>query len=403
MTGAIPRFLDRSTPPHLATLILLSALSALAMNVFLPSLPNMTAYFQADYRLLQLSISAYLAVSAVLQLVIGPLSDMFGRRTIILWSVAVFVVATIGTLLAPNAYVFLAFRLLQAAIATGMALSRAIVRDMVDDSRAASMIAWLTLGMSIVPMLGPVVGGALDEVFGWKASFVLMGALGALLFVLLWADLGETIGRKPVSWAAQVRDYPELLASPRFWGYALCTAFASGVFFAYLGGAPFIGTAIYGLSPTWLGFFFGATGLGYSMGNFLSGRFSQRFGMVRMIGFGNLAMSVGLALQLTAYATGWGGAAGFFLPFLIVGVGNGLVLPNSQAGMLAVRPHLAGTASGLGGAIMIGGGAALSALAGALLTVESGAWPVIGIMAASMVGAFLSLRMVVRRNRQLGF
>ncbi|WP_238149872.1 multidrug effflux MFS transporter [Pararhodobacter aggregans] len=397
-----PRFLDRKTPPHLATLILLSAVSALSMNVFLPSLPNMAEYFDADYRLMQLSISVYLAFSAVLQLVIGPLSDRFGRRNIVLVSLVVFLLASVGTLLAPNATVFLIFRMLQAAVATGMALGRAIVRDMVDEDRAASMIAYVTLGMSIVPMLGPIVGGALDEVWGWQASFLLLAVLGALVLWLVWADLGETMERRPSSFRAQIADYPELLTSPRFWGYVLTTAFSSGVFFAYLGGAPFVGSEIYGLTPSELGLFFGVTGVGYGMGNYLSGRYSTRFGVVRMIVYGNIGMAIGIVVQIFAVATGWGGAAGFFVPFLIVGIGNGLVLPNSNAGMLSVRPALAGTAAGLGGAFMIGGGAALSAMAGAMLTEETGAWPLIAIMSASMVGSILSILLVIRRNKQLG-
>ena len=402
MNGAIPRFLDRKSPPHLVTLILLSGVSALSMNIFLPSLPNMAEYFQADYRLMQLSVSIYLGLSALLQLVIGPMSDRYGRRTIILISLIVFCFASLGTLLAPNAWSFLVFRMLQAAIATSMALSRAIVRDMVDESRAASMIAYVTLGMSIVPMLGPIVGGALDEAFGWQASFTMLLGLGLLVLWLVWLDLGETHVAKPTSFLAQLRDYPELLTSPRFWGYVLSTAFASGVFFAYLGGAPFIGTVLYGLTPTEVGLYFGATGLGYGLGNFLSGRFSMRMGVVSMIVWGNIAMALGLAMQCLALLTGFGGALGFFAPFLVVGVGNGLVLPNASAGMLSVRPHLAGTASGLGGAIMIGGGAALSALAGLLLTVESGAWPLRAIMGASLAGSMLAIVLVIRRNRRLG-
>lgn len=402
MSSIPPRFLDRTTPPHLATLILVSGVSALSMNIFLPSLPNMTLWFGTDYSVMQLSVSAYLAVSALLQVIIGPLSDRYGRRNLLLASFAVFVLASIGTLLAQDAVTFLVFRMLQASVATAMALSRAIVRDMTDDVNAASMIAYVTLGMSIVPMLGPIAGGALDEAFGWQASFVVLVVLGALVLWLIWADLGETATRRPTSFAAQVREYPELLTSPRFWGYVLSTAFASGVFFAYLGGAPFVGTVLYDLSPSWLGFYFGATGVGYGIGNFLSGRYSVRAGMIRMIVLGNLAMAVGLTLQVAAFVTGFGGAAGFFAPFLIIGIGNGLVLPNSSAGMVSVRPHLAGTASGLGGAIMIGGGAALSALSGALLTEETGAWPLLAIMVASQIGSFLAIGMVIRRNRQLG-
>lgn len=402
MSSRKPRFLDRSTPPHLATLILVSGVSALSMNIFLPSLPNMTAWFQTDYALMQLSVSAYLGVSALLQVIIGPLSDRYGRRNVLLASFSVFVLASIGTLLAPDATTFLVFRMLQASVATAMALSRAIVRDMTDDARAASMIAYVTLGMSIVPMLGPIAGGALDEIFGWQASFLVLTVLGALVLWLIWADLGETATLRPTSLAAQMRDYPELLSSPRFWGYVLSTAFASGVFFAYLGGAPFVGTVLYGLTPTELGFYFGATGVGYGIGNYLAGRYSVRMGMVRMIVTGNCAMACGLALQAWAVWTGFAGAAGFFVPFLIIGIGNGLVLPNSSAGMVSVRPHLAGTASGLGGAIMIGGGAALSAIGGAILTPETGAWPLLAIMAASLSGSFLAIAMVIRRNRQLG-
>lgn len=401
MTKTLPRFLDRTTPPTLFTLILISGVSALSMNIFLPSLPNMTEYFGAEYRTMQLSVSIYLLFSAVLQLVIGPLSDRFGRRQILLVSAVIFTVASIGTLLAPNAGVFLAFRLLQASIATAMALSRAVVRDMVEEARAASMIAYLTLGMSVVPMVGPVIGGMLDERFGWQASFGMLAVLGVLVALLIWADLGETIVRRPRSIADQFREYPELLTSPRFWGYVLSTAFASGVFFAFLGGAPFVGTVLFGLSPSELGLYFGITGLGYGLGNFVAGRYSMRFGVIRMIVVGNAVMVAGLVSQITCTMTGIGGALGFFLPFLLVGTGNGLVLPNSNAGMLSVRPSLAGTASGLGGAIMIGGGAALSALAGSLLTEETGALPLFLVMAASLAGSLLAIVLVIWRTRQI--
>lgn len=395
-----PRFLDRNTPPHIATLILISGISAMSMNVFLPSLPNMAAYFDADYALLQLSISLYLAFSALLQLVIGPISDRFGRRRILLVSMGIFALASLGTLIAPTAEMFLAFRMLQASIATGMALSRAIVRDMVDEARAASMIAYVTLGMSIVPMLGPVIGGALDELFGWQANFIMLFVLGLAVMAMTWADLGETTVDRPTSFLKQVRDYPELLTSPRFWGYVLSTAFASGVFFAYLGAAPFIGSEIYGLTPRELGLLFGVTGAGYGIGNYFSGRYSMRLGVIRMIVLGNVVMAVGLVLQWLALLGS--SAAIFFAPFLIVGMGNGLVLPNSNAGMLSVRPKLAGSASGLGGAIMIGGGAALSAIAGSIVTVETGAWPLLALMTFSLTGSILAILLVIRRNRALG-
>ena len=160
------QFLDRSTPPNIFTLILLAGVSALCMNIFLPSLPSMTEYFDTDYGVMQLSIAVYLAVNAVLQIVVGPISDKFGRRPVILAGLAIFLAATIGCIYAPNAAVFLTFRMLQAAVVVAMVLSRAVVRDMVSADEAASMIGYVTMGMTVVPMLGPALGGLLDSAFG---------------------------------------------------------------------------------------------------------------------------------------------------------------------------------------------------------------------------------------------
>lgn len=395
------RFLDRTTPPHITTLILMASISALAMNAFLPSLPGMAIYFGVDYALMQLSVSLYLAFSGVLQLFIGPLSDRYGRRKVVLVGLVLFIIASIGTLLAPTATAFLAFRMMQAVIATTMVLSRAIVRDMVDGPQAASMIGYVTMGMSIVPMLGPMVGGVLDETFGWQANFAMLLVGGVIVLVLAWADLGETSTTRSTSLAAQVRDYPQLFTSVRFWGYVGSSSFASGVFFAYLGGAPFVATEVYGLSPTRLGFYFGATAVGYAAGNFLSGRFSVRVGVNRMILWGSALTTGGLFLLAGMMLADLAPAPVFFGLFVFVGLGNGMILPNASAGMLSVRPHLAGTASGLGGAMMIGGGAALSALAGILLVPGSSAWPLIIIMLVSSSASVLCIWLVMRREQRL--
>ncbi len=396
------RFLDRTTPPHIVTLVLFAGLSAMAMNIFLPSLTTMTEWFGTDYRLMQLSVALYLAVNAVLQVVIGPVSDRFGRRPVILWSCALFMLATLGCILSPTAEIFLLFRMGQAVIVTGIVLSRAIVRDMVPDSQAASMIGYVTMGMALVPMVAPAVGGLLDEAFGWQASFWLMLLCGGVVLALAWADQGETATARSVSFAAQFRQYPDLLRARRFWGYSLCAGFISGAFFAYLGGAPFVGAQVYGLDPSELGIYFGAPAVGYALGNYLSGRFSVRVGINSMILAGSIVGAAGLGVSLALSYGGFGSAEQFFAFMAFVGLGNGLVLPNAMAGILSVRPHLAGTASGLGGAIMIGAGAALSALAGALLTPASGAFPLQWIMFLTTVASLLTILYVRRRARQVG-
>lgn len=402
MTHPAPRFLDRTTPPHLATLILLAGLAALTMNIFLPSLPGMAAWFDVPYGVMQRSVTLYLGLSAVLQLLIGPLSDRFGRRLVILWAMAVFLLATLGTLVAPNATVFLGFRMLQAVIATGFALSRAVVRDMVPDAEAASMIGYLTMGMTLVPMIGPVIGGVLDETFGWQANFALLLVLGGGVAALVWADLGETATLRPVSLAGQVRLYPILLKSRRFWGYALSAAFASGSFFAYLGGAPYVGNEVFGLGSSQIGVLFAITAVGYLIGNFLAGRFSVRMGMNRMVLWGTLAAVVGLGVLFLLTLAGVHSPYVFFGLTVMMGLGNGIGLPSANAGMMSIKPEIAGTAAGLGGAIMIGGGAGLAALAGVLLQPGASEMPLILLMLGSAIGSLISILMVMRRARSLG-
>ncbi len=397
-----PRFLDRATPPKIVTLILLAGISALTMNIFLPSLPGMAVYFGVPYGVMQQSVALYLGLSAALQIVIGPISDRFGRRKVLLWSLVLFLIATMGTLLATSATLFLIFRMAQAVIAAAMVLSRAVVRDMVSDAEAASMIGYVTMGMSLVPMIGPVIGGVLDDLYGWQANFALLLILGAAVLALTWADLGETAAPSNASLAEQVRTYPALLASRRFWGYTLAAGFASGCFFAYLGGAPYVGDKVFGLSSTHVGVLFALTAIGYAAGNFFAGRYSVRVGMNKMILIGCVVTSAGLAVLALLTLAGLSGPTVFFGLTIFMGLGNGICLPNANAGILSVRPELAGTASGLGGAILIGGGAALAALAGVLLGPGSSEMPLILLMLASSAASVVAILFVMHRARQIG-
>ena len=389
------------SPPHIITLVALVAIAPLAINLFLPSLPSMVAYFGSDYATMQLSVGLFLLANAALQLIVGPLSDRYGRRPVILVGLVLFMLATIGCILAPTAAIFLGFRVAQASVVVAMVLGRAVVRDLYPEDKAASMLGYVTMGMSVAPMLGPALGGVLDAAFGWHANFVFLLLAGAGLWLLTYVDLGETHPPSGGTFREQLGEYPELLASPRFWGYCLASAFASGTFFAYLGGAPFVGTEIYGMDPATLGIFFGAPALGYLVGNGISGRFSGQLGVDRMILYGACGQLSGLALLLVLSLFGFTSHWLFFGFMTFVGLGNGMVIPNATAGMLSVRPHLAGTASGLGGAIMIGGGAALSALAGALLTLGGGALPLVALMVASGLAGLAVTMLTIRRNRRI--
>ena len=395
------RFLDRTTPPHIVTLILLAGIGALNMSIFLPSLNAMTVYFDTSYAVIQIALSGYLAMTAVLQIFIGPISDKVGRRPVTLASIAIFILASIGALFSTSVEAFLAFRLLQAVVATSLVLSRTIVRDMVPQDQAASMIGYVTMGMALVPMVGPMIGGALEQFFGWHASFVFLTLVGCGVLLLCYWDLGETVTEGGLGFRDQIRAYPALFASPRFWGYALCTTFASGAFFALLGGASFVASSVFNLDPFWSGVGLGAPAVGYAVGNFLSGRYSVRFGVNTMAMIGTIVTLLGMGTSLVLSLAGVSHPLVFFGFCVFLGLGNGMTMPNAMAGMLSVRPRLAGTASGIGGAIMVGGGAALSQFAGGLLTVESGTLPLQWVMFLVSVMAMLCIVFVIIRERQI--
>ncbi len=387
--------------PHITTLILLAGLSALGMNLHLPSLPSMSEYFQVEYRVMQLSVPLYLAGNAAVQIFVGPISDQMGRRPVLLTSMALFLVATLGCIFATSAEVFLLFRVAQTVVAATMVLSRAAVRDMYDTNEAASMIGYVTMGMAVVPMIGPAIGGFLDQWMGWTANFWLLFAMGALTLTITYFDFGETAHKSGKTLSAQFAEYPELLMSPRFWGYSLASGLASGSFFAYLGGGPFLGTEIYGLSTAQLGVYFSAPAVGYFLGNFLSGRYSTRIGINHMVLWGCIINGAGVLTSMLIAMAGADTVWTFFGLMCFVGLGNGMAIPNATAGAISVRPHLAGTAAGLSGAIMIGAGAGLSAYAGLLLSPGSTAVPLLLLMFATAVLGLVAILLVVLREKQL--
>lgn len=387
-----------STPPRLATLVLLTGLSVLSLNMILPSLSNIAADLEADYALVSLSIAGYLAVTAVLQLIMGPLSDRYGRRPVLLTGLAIFVVASLVCSLATDIWVFLVFRVLQGAIVSGYAISMAVVRDMVSERKAASLIGYIAMAMAVAPTLGPMIGGALDQLLGWRSGFYAYFTLGIVVLGICWVDLGETNASPSTTFMAQVQAYPELVGSRRFWGYALCMAFSTGAFYSFLAGAPLVAETLFAMSPAVLGVCLGTITAGFAFGSFLSGRYAQRYSLTTMMISGRLVACIGLAAGLVLFLAGFVHAITIFGSTIFVGIGNGLTMPSSNAGALSVRPHLAGSASGLSGALTVAGGAAVTSITGAVLTPENGAYTLLSMMLLSSFMALLAALYVVRIN-----
>lgn len=390
----------RARPPHIMTLVIATATGALSMNVFLPSLPGMARFFSVEYATIQLTVTLYLAATAIFQLLIGPASDRFGRRPVLLTCLAVFCISTTAAMFATTIHALLLCRILQAFAVGGVVVGRAVVRDIVGTDDAASKIGYITMGMAFVPMIAPAIGGFLDELYGWQSTFLFTLSLGLIAFTIVYLDLRETNHARTGSLSAQIATYPELLGSRRFWGYSAVATFNGGAFFAFIGGAPFIASEIMHIGSTSYGLYFGIVTLGYILGNFLSGRFGKRIGINRMMILGCSIASFGIVLAIALFMVGFNHPFTLFVPVIFTGIGNGLTLPSANAGMVSVRPHLAGSASGLGGAIQLGVGAILTIISGKLLSVESGPYPLLYVMLVSSVLAVFAALFVVMVDRK---
>jgi len=390
--------------PRVLTLILLAALSTLSLNMFLPSLINIARDFNVDYSLASLSIAGYLAITAVMQLVIGPLSDRYGRRPVLLCCLSGFVIGSLGCLLASDIYLFLLFRALQATVISGWVLSMAMIRDTRSEGEAASLIGYVAMSMAIAPMLGPMIGGLLDEFFGWRASFVLYTAMGLILLLLCWFDLDETYLSPSATFAAQFRAYPELIGSRRFWGFTLCAVFSTGAFYVFLAGVPLVAARQFSISPGVLGFFMGTITAGFAVGSFVAGRYSHRYPRTTMMIAGRSIAVSGLSLGLALFLAGYAHGLTLFFATIFVGVANGISMPSVNSGAISVRPGLAGSAAGLIGASAVGSGAVLTTLTGQLLENGDAAIRLLGALLAcsllSLAAAFY-VRLIDRREARL--
>ncbi len=381
-------------PPRLITLIVLAGLSVISLNLFLPSLPKMAEAFGTSFAVMNLAVAGFAAATAVLQLIVGPLSDRYGRRPVILGSLIIFGLASLGCALATDVWVFLAFRLVQGVVIAGYTVSMAIIRETTEPGKAASLLGYVTMAWAVAPMLGPIAGGALDDLFGWRASFWALVVAGGAFAVLCWFDLRETNTTPSRTMLAQLTQYPNIFGSKRFWGYALTMALSTGGFYAYLGGAPVVATTTFGLSPSMLGVLLGSITGGFMLGSFLSGQLGTRLSLTTLILIGRAVacggLLAGMGLLAVDIVTLWG----VFGACLLMGIGNGLTLPASSAGALQVEPHLAGSAAGLSGALTVGGGALISLITGIVMSDEPSPERLLGMMLIASALAAVSIAYV---------
>ncbi|AMN44229.1 multidrug effflux MFS transporter [Rhodoplanes sp. Z2-YC6860] len=385
-------------------LLLLMALTSIGpttLNIVVPALPTLAKRLAADGGTVQLIVSIYLLAMAAGQLLMGSLSDRFGRRPVLIAALLVTACASVSAVLISTVQSLIVARVLQAIGASaGVVVSRAIIRDLFDRNRAASTLGLVATVMAVVPTLSPLIGGLLETGFGWEAIFIFTAVTSALAVTWAAITLPETRGLNAPQGARQgfFRDLAQLAQSARFSGYVLAGAFGSATFYAFLGGGAHVVITLMARSPAEYGIWFAMSSIGYIAGNFISSRLSGRYGIHRMIWSGIIVEVVGVTLStvLTAFALHWGPFI-VFVPQMIVNLGNGLLLPGAIAGAVSVRPQAAGTAAGITGFTQMALGALIAQYAGTLMAGAPSALPLSFLMNALVAVLVISFAALVRR------
>lgn len=386
----------RARPP-IWLLVAMIGLGPFTMQILVPSLPAMARDLGASIAMIQLTVTLYLVAVSLGQLVYGPLSDRFGRRPLLMGGLALYVVASLLAALASGSLGVVAARILQAAGAcAGVVIARAVIRDVWPRDEAASVLGYVMMGMTIAPMVAPVLGSLLDEAFGWRATMLACLAFGVPLAIAAWRRLPETLpaAQKLPGLVPVIGAYRSLWALPAFRSHVAVNSCSSAVFFAFLGGAPYVVVQGMGYSPVTFALAFAVLSVTFALGNWIAGRYAVRCGALRLLAIGVHANVVGALLGAVALMVFPGSLLAFFVPMAFVAVGNGMTQPSAVAGALSARPQLAGTAAALLGATQMGIGAAMTLVVG---LVEFGAgYGTTLSMAGAGLGTWLALRAVRR-------
>ncbi len=380
--------------------ILLTALVAfgpLSTDLYLPSLPTLVRVFDTDIAMVQLTLSVFLVGFAVSQLIYGPMSDRFGRRPTLLIGISVYLVASAVCAFATSVEGLIAARFFQALGACcGPVVGRAVVRDVFGRDRAATVLAYMSMAMTLAPAIGPVLGGALTELFGWRSNFILLTGFAVAILAAVWCLLGETNtarDREALNPGRMLANYALLLRSRRFIGYVLIVACAYSGIFSFISGSSFLLIGQMHLSPGQYGMSFATVVLGYTIGSFLAGRLSHRVGGTRMIRIGTLVSLGGGALGVGLALAGILQIASVVAPVFLFILGAGLTLPNATANAVGPYPTMAGLASSLLGFAQM----AVAALVGlGVGHLHNGtALPMMGSIGLVGLGALLAHRFLV--------
>lgn len=376
---------------------LLSMLMPLAIDMYLPSFPAMTGYFNVDEGRIQMTLNSYIFGFAIGQLFYGPMADSLGRKPVILGGVIVFALASAACAVAESIDTFIWLRFLHGfAAAAASVVINALMRDMFTKDEFSRSMSFVVLVMTIAPLMAPIMGGEMMRWFSWHAIFWSIAIAAVIAVVLVSLFIRETLPverRQKFHIGATLRQFATLFRARQVLFYILASSFSFSGMFSFLNAGSFVYIDLNGVSPQHFGYYFGINIVFLFIMTTINGKFVRQFGAERMLYFGIIVQFVmGIWLLTTT-------ALGMDFWTLVIGVaiyvsGIAMITSNSMAVILDNYPHIAGTVSSLAGTIRF----SIGALVGTLLSMipAKNAWPMVG----SMVGCVaLSMLFVLLAKR----
>ncbi|MGY1805831.1 multidrug effflux MFS transporter [Blastococcus sp. SYSU D00669] len=358
--------------PARGTIVVLGGLAAigpLSGDTYLPALPQIGEAFSAPPVQVQVTLTASMLGLALGQLVTGPLSDLWGRRRLLLGGLAAYTLMSVACAAAPSLPVLTGLRFLQGLSgAAAIVLARAIIRDLYAGAAAARAFSHVLVVFGVAPVVAPLLGSAVLGWTDWRGIFAVLAAAGAVLFAVVWTRLPESLP-PAVRTDGGLRQLPgvvgTVLRDRGFLGYAVANAFAHAAMFAYIAGSPFVVQTLYGGSPTTFAVLFGANAVGIALAGQLNARLVGRLGPRRLLGIGMSVQTAGGLCLLAVVTLDDGlGLAAIVPPLFVVIASLGTIQPNATALALARFPRSAGSASSVLGAVYFALGAAAVPLVG---------------------------------------
>ncbi len=336
----------------IANLLAQLAFGLLTMTIGLPSMQEWGGIFGSSQAAVQLTFSGYVVAYGVLQLLYGPLSDRLGRKKVLLFGLGVAFGGSVLAALAPDLPTLIVARVLQGAgCAAGAVVGRAMVQDLFDGPERTRVMAYVGMAMGLCPPLATVVGGQLHVHLGWQANFVLIALLAAGLFVAAWRGLPahqKSTTVQPHWLRAMGMSYARLMREPAFILYVVILSSTTAAFYAFLAGAPIV-LGAYGVGPGGVGFYIMVGPLSYILGNYLTTHLVHRLGERPIMQLGQGLTLSGIVLMVVLSLAGLNTPLAFALPMILLGIGNGLLIPPALAGTVGLVPALAGAAAAVAG------------------------------------------------------